>query len=272
MVELSSLDDPRIAAYRFLPERTGRLSPGDRTIVESELVVRRLLRHPWSADVVESALIEHAAAERLEPLLRARGVPPDRIFVAPKALLEQVVGYNLHHGVFVCMRVPAMASLSVLPLPAVMLVGVSSATNVGAIARSAAAFGFGSLICDRQSASPWLRRCLRVSMGAMFELALYHATEPTNQLLEQLRSRGARLIGAEVDAPHVYAAFEWSRCDVLVFGSEGSGLDPALLAQLDAAVRIPMQPAVESLNVAAAAAILLAEHAKVCGSIPPSTS
>ncbi len=262
MVELTSLDDPRIAQYRYLPQRTGRLTAGDYTIVESEVVVRRLLKHAWSATAIESALIEHTAAERLEPLLCSHGVPPERIYIAPKSLMESIVGYPLHRGVFVCLRVPAHIPLAALPLPAVLLVGVSSSTNVGAIARSAAAFGFRSLICDRQSASPWLRRCLRVSMGAMFELSLYHASEQTEHVIEQLRQRGARLIGAEVSAPHVYSEFAWSRSDVIVFGSEGSGLDERLLSQLDAAVRIPMSTAVESLNVAAAAAIILADHAR----------
>jgi tRNA G18 (ribose-2'-O)-methylase SpoU len=272
MVELHSLDDPRIAEYRFLPERTGRLDAGERTIVESEVVVRRLLQHPWSAELIESALIEHGAAERLVPLLQARGVPPERIFLAPKSMVERVVGYPLHRGVFLCMRVPARKPLSEVPLPAVLLVGVSNSTNVGAIARSAAAFGFRTLICDRQSASPWLRRCIRVSMGAVFELSLYHATEPTEQLVKQLRERGGRLIGAEVGAPEVYTAVSWSRRDVLVFGSEGSGLSAAFLRELDVAVRIPISAAVESLNVAAAAAIICAEHAKQCGQFMPEHS
>ncbi|MCX7929804.1 MAG: RNA methyltransferase [Chlorobi bacterium] len=262
MVEISSLDDQRLAAYRFLPQRSGRLSPGDCTIVESEMVVRRLLQYPWSSGYIESALLESNAAERLAPRLMAHGVMSDRIFVAPKSLVEQIVGYPLHRGVFVAMRVPPQPALQSLPLPAVMTVGVSSATNIGSIARSAAAFGFRTLICDAQSASPWLRRCLRVSMGAMFQLVLYHAHEPTEQLFEQLRRCGARLVGAEVSAPHLYSSFEWSERDIIVFGSEGSGLDAAFLQRLDAAVRIPMNSSVESLNVAAAAAIIFARFAE----------
>lgn len=265
MVTISSLDDPRIAEYRFLPERTGRLFPGRRTIVESEVVAQRLLRYPWSKGIVESALLVPPVAERLAPLLQARGVSPERIYVAPKSLLEQVVGYHLHQGVFLCIRVPPQVPIEQLPLPAVMLVGVSSSTNVGAIARSCAGLGFRSLICDRATASPWLRRCIRVSMGAIFALATYHATDETDLLLERLRERGGRLVGVEVGAPVEYDAFEWSRNDILIFGSEGTGLDAEFLERLDAAVRIPMSAAVESLNVAAAAAIVLAECSRRCG-------
>ncbi|MCS7000608.1 MAG: RNA methyltransferase [Candidatus Kapabacteria bacterium] len=265
MVEISSLDDPRIAEYRFLPQRTGALRSGERTIVESEVVARRLLQHEWSSEIVESALLAPDAAERLGNLLAKRGVPPERVFVAPKALMERIVGYHLHQGVFLCTRVPPQTEIAALPLPAVVLVGVSSSTNVGAIIRSAAAFGFASIVCDAASASPWLRRCIRVSMGAIFTMAWHHAHGTTEELFMQLRQRGARLVGAEVGAPLVYSAFAWSKHDAIVFGSEGQGLSPSLLKQLDAVVRIPISPAVESLNVAAAAAIILAEHAEWCG-------
>ncbi|MCX8052109.1 MAG: RNA methyltransferase [Chlorobi bacterium] len=267
MVEIASLDDPRLDEYRFLPQRSGNLRPGERTIVESEVVVRRLLQHEWSAQYVESALLVPDAAVRLAPLLAQRGVPPDCIFVAPLSLMERIVGYRLHRGVFASMRVPVSPVLEELPLPAVVLVGVSSSTNVGAIARSAAAFGIRTLICDRATASPWLRRSIRVSMGAVFELIVYHAIEETRVLLERLRQRGARLVGAEVGAPSVYSVFDWSERDAIVFGSEGSGLDKAMLALMDAAVRIPMSRSVESLNVAAAAAIVLAKHAERCGQL-----
>jgi len=264
MVEIDSLDDPRITEYRFLPEKTGRLLPGERTIVESELVAMRLLRQPWAHGRVESALLETSAAERLAPLLVAQGVPHERIFVAPKAVLERIVGYHLHQGVFVSLRVPSYGQLDDLLLPAVLLVGVSSATNVGAIARSCAAFGIGSLVCDRGSASPWLRRSIRVSMGAVFALRTYNPTEPTDELIARLRRRGARLVGIEVGAPIPYTDFEWSSRDVLVFGSEGKGIDRSLMEMLDAGVRIPITAAIDSLNVSAAAAIVLAECARQC--------
>lgn len=265
MIEIVSLDDPRIEEYRFLPQRTGRLEPGDRTIVESEVVAKRFLQQQWSGQVLESALLVPDAAERLLPLLTERGLTLDRIFIASKALMERIVGYHLHQGVFLCIRVPGQPSVESLPLPAVMVVGVSSSTNVGAIARSAAAFGFRSIICDRTSASPWLRRCIRVSMGAVFALSIYHARSDVHVLIEQLRQRGARLVGAEVGAPQLYFEFPWASHDVVIFGSEGHGLDAAMLARLDAAVRIPIAPAVESLNVAAAAAIVLADFARRCG-------
>lgn len=271
MVTISTLDDPRLAPYRFLPQRTGRLSAEQYTIVESELVAYRLLRHEWCQERVVSALLIPEAAERLAPLLRGRGVPDDQIFVAPKHMLEEIVGYHLHQGVFVCLQVPPQPTLQDVPLPAVLLVGVSSSTNVGAIARSAAAFGMRALLCDRESASPWLRRCIRVSMGAVFELVLYHATIPTRDVIAQLRKRGARLVGAEVGAPLVYSEFAWSMQDVVIFGSEGSGLSPELLESLDVAVEIPIHRSVESLNVAAAAAIILSEHAEYCRSLKART-
>lgn len=265
MVEIASLDDPRIEEYRFLPQRSGRLKPGDCTIVESEVVAKRFLRQHWSEQLLESALLVPDAAERLLPLLAERNIPLDCVFVASKALMERIVGYHLHQGVFLCIRVPLQPSLEELPLPAVMMVGVSSSTNVGAIARSAAAFGFRSLICDRSSASPWLRRSIRVSMGAVFALRVHHADCDTHSLIEGLRNCGARLVAAEVGAPLVYSDFLWDKHDVIVFGSEGYGLDATLLASMDAAVRIPIAPAVESLNVAAAAAIVLADFARQCG-------
>lgn len=136
---------------------------------------------------------------------------------------------------------------------------VDNPTNVGAIVRSAAAFGIDGLILDRNSSDPLARRALRVSMGTIFGLA--HArVDDIPGTLEGLRSDGVVVCGL---TPHpdaqpltdVASTLSPDQRVAVVMGSERDGLSARSLAAMTHRVRIPMAPGVDSLNVAAAAAV-----------------
>ena len=129
----------------------------------------------------------------------------------------------------------------------VFLEGVQDAGNVGAIIRSAAAFGIGNIYFDRNCADPWSPKVLRAGMGGHFQLSIVEKSPPDGiRLVCTVPQKGVLLEKADLTPPLCW-----------VFGSEGKGVSPEV--QLNAALRvtIPTGPDTESLNVAAAAAICL---------------
>jgi TrmH family RNA methyltransferase len=154
--------------------------------------------------------------------------------------------------------------------------GLTSAENIGLLVRNCAAFGTQGLIVGETCTSPFLRRAVRNSMGTIFqlpivELGLANAADRTAQrnaptlvqALHTLRAQGVRCVAAHphTDRRTLYQA-DFSGDSCLVFGSEGNGISPAVLAACDEAVAIPMPPKIDSLNVGAAAAVFLYEASR----------
>jgi RNA methyltransferase, TrmH family len=141
---------------------------------------------------------------------------------------------------------------SKLASPSVFLEGIQDPSNVGAIVRSAAAFGVGDLVLDRACADPWSPKALRAGMGGHFALSIRQADDLLGGFNGKLVCTVAQG-GVDVREADLSGRLGW------VFGSEGRGVSRA--AQDKAALRVTIStaPATESLNVAAAAAICLYE-------------
>jgi tRNA G18 (ribose-2'-O)-methylase SpoU len=142
----------------------------------------------------------------------------------------------------------------------VLLHDVSNPDNVGAIFRTAAAFRTGAVALTASCASPLYRKAIRTSLGATLTVPFAHAGDGPD-LVRAVREAGYTVVAFTL-APGA-VALDTFLADgapgplALLFGSEGHGLDPATVAAADAQVTIPIDPAVDSLNVAAAAAIAL---------------
>ena len=139
--------------------------------------------------------------------------------------------------------------------PSVFLEGVQDAGNVGAIIRSAAAFGAGEVVLDRQCADPWSPKVLRAGQGGHFALGIRQLEE----LGAALASFRGRLICTVARGGRALREVELAGRVGWAFGAEGAGLSAAVLARASEQVTIPMAPGAESLNVAASAAICLYE-------------
>jgi tRNA G18 (ribose-2'-O)-methylase SpoU len=190
------------------------------------------------------------------------------LYVLPPEVAEQLTGYHVHRG--------ALASMQRLPLPPVPDVLVSARrivvledivdhANVGAIFRCVAALGFDAVLLAPRCADPLYRRSVKVSMGAVLAVPYTRLPDWRGGLAE-LRSAGFRLLALTPDpaaVPIGELADSAARSDkatqgdkiALLMGGEGNGLSGRWLAAADQAVRIPMSRGVDSLNVAAAAAI-----------------
>jgi RNA methyltransferase, TrmH family len=154
----------------------------------------------------------------------------------------------------------------------VVLVGVQDPGNVGTILRTAAAFGAtgAAISASRQSgtANPFSPKALRASAGAALHLAVLSGT-PLAILLAQLKSSGFRTLASSVHEPEAGEQpllapwkVDWCKPSALLVGNEGSGLPVEVERSADARIRIPMASGVESLNAAAAAAVLFYEAAR----------
>ena len=266
---ITTLDRPELAPYRTLRRQHEHRERGI-FVAEGEKVVRRLLE---SSLAVESLLLPEKCLAGLEPLLNARPAPV-RVFVGDKALLETLTGFSMYQGWLAVGRVPAPRSLEDLlaaaarPRLFVAVDGLSSGENVGAVVRNCAAFRVDALIVGETSASPYLRRAVRSSMGMVFQLPVLESTDLV-ATLGRLSEQGVMCVAAH---PHAAGrALEQAPLTAdgcVVLGSEGLGLSPAVLAACSVAAAIPMPSGVDSLNVASAAAVFLYEVQRQRGNAP----
>jgi tRNA G18 (ribose-2'-O)-methylase SpoU len=257
------LDDPldaRVREYAHLRAATLRLRAegpdGARDgvfIAEGELVIERALRLGYR---MRSLLLLEQRLERFSRLA-PEGVP---VYSASGELMRSITGFAVHRGVLASFDRKALASVEEIVRDArrvVVLEDVNNHTNVGAIVRSASALGIDALLLDPNSCDPLYRRSLRISMGEA--LSLPHArTDALPGGLAPLRAAGFVLAaltpGPDATDIATVAAAGHDRL-ALLLGTEGAGLSPPVLAEADVRVRIPLSAGVDSLNVAAAAAI-----------------
>lgn len=252
-IAVADLDDPRLAPYRTLRARSER---GEEIAVADGIrVVAALIE---LGVPLASLLCEESELPVVCALLDGRAVPFP-VFAAPRSAISEVIGYRYHGGVMAAVAaLPPDAGLDSLGPRVVALGGLDKGENVGAIARTALAFGSTGLLLDAAGAGPWQRSAIRASRGAIFGLAVRRGAD----LAADLRALGAHghlRIGAESrdGAPPESLSAHRDRPIALVIGSEGHGLAPAVRAEVDLAITIPLAASVESLNAAAAAAILL---------------
>ena len=142
---------------------------------------------------------------------------------------------------------------------AIALDRVRNPYNVGAILRSAAFFGIDAILLGAPAPHPGLApAAVRVAEGGAEHVALARTTDLADTL-SRLRARGVKVVGADGGAPAGVFGFAFTRPTVLVMGNEREGLGERVRRHCDAVVAIPGSGAVESLNVGAAAAVLMAE-------------
>lgn len=145
---------------------------------------------------------------------------------------------------------------------ALMLDGIEDPRNFGAILRSAYAAGVDAVIFRNRRQSPLTDTVFKTSAGGAALINLYEVTN-LDQTVRTLKESGWWVAAADAapDAKH-YSEFDWDRPIVLILGAEGRGVSPLLLKRSDLTVNIPLYRDFDSLNVSAAAAVLLFEAAK----------
>jgi len=173
------------------------------------------------------------------------------VWVSPK-VFEALSDAETPQGIAAEIDIPETAAR---PGDHVFLEGIQDAGNVGAILRSAAAFGVSTVVLDRACADPWSPKVLRAAMGGHFALSI-RQVDALHAEVERFRGQVACTVARDGAAPKgakLAHPLAW------IFGSEGQGVSQALQELSDVLITIPLRPGTESLNVAAAAAICLYE-------------
>jgi RNA methyltransferase, TrmH family len=150
--------------------------------------------------------------------------------------------------------------------PVVFLHEVRDPGNVGTILRTADAAGAGGVIVSARSVDVYNDKAVRASAGSLFHVPVAREADPS-AVAASFRERGSALVAAtaegDLDLYEAKAADLLGGPAVVVFGNEARGLDPAVRDMADATLRIPMRGRAESLNLAAAAAVVLFEAARL---------
>lgn len=271
VIRIETPEDPRLAVYRDLKSPLSKRR-SQRFVVEGQLLAERLLR---SGLDLESVLVEERLADEWAALLPA-ATP---LLVIPHSLVRELIGFRFHRGVLACgIRPPNKDFRQLLPAAHdtatwVVCAGVQDPENLGGILRSGAAFGVQAVLLGEDCADPFSRRVARTSMGANFRLPLIESEDLASDLKALRNELGVQLVATVLadDAEALEAVSPAGRT-ALLFGSEGFGLAPHLLALCDRQITIPMRPGVDSLNVNVAAGIFLYHWFKdrqTCAAEPP---
>ena len=265
-IEITDFHAPELDIYARLTETQLRSAHGIENslfIAESPHVIERALD---GGCVPESLVMLPKMLEGrelgLEIMARCRDIP---VYVAREDCLKQLTGFPLTRGVLCAMRrppVPKAEDLLKDSSRVVVLEDVMNPTNLGAIFRSAAAMGMDAILLTPASTDPLYRRCIRVSMGTVFQIPWAWIGEELSDWPEKgmalLREYGFRTAAmalrdesVSIDDPDLMAEEKLA----VILGTEGDGLAAKTIADCDYTVKIPMAHGVDSLNVAAAGAV-----------------
>lgn len=289
VIWIESLDDVALAPYARLTEAQllNRLHPeAGLFICESLKVIRVALER---GVVPVSFLCEEKHLECVNALMCGDEVP---VYTAPREVLKSLTGYELSRGVLCCMRRPKLPTVAdVLNLRpsgeidksnknkdswmtpqagddgvrrVAVLDSVVNSENTGAIFRAAASLGMDAVLLTRTCCDPLNRRACRVSMGTVFQLpwtfidGVKNGESGRENYPLALKEFGFETVAmaltdrsVPIDAPELKRIKRMA----VVLGTEGDGLSESVLRMADHVARIPMQQGVDSLNVAAAAAV-----------------
>jgi len=253
--EITSLCDPGVEVFGQLTEAQLRntLDPEKGLfIAESPKVIRVALDAGYEP---VSLLCErrHITGDAADIIDRCPDIP---VYTGDRDLLAQLTGYTLTRGVLCAMRRPKERPLADVLEGArrvVVIDGVVDTTNIGAIFRSAAALGIDAVLLTRQSCDPLNRRAVRVSMGSMF-LVPWTWLDSYSSLAD-LGFKTVAMALTDKSIPLDDPILSTEPRLAIIMGTEGDGLPTSTIASADYVVRIPMAHGVDSLNVAAAAAV-----------------
>jgi len=267
--EISSIHDERIAMFASMTEaelRNRLNSEQGIFIAESPKVIRVALDAGYEplAMLCEQKHIDGDAADIIS---RCPEMP---VYTGNRELLSRLTGYTLTRGVLCAMRrkpAPSVEDILKGARRVCVIDAVCDTTNIGAIFRSAAALGIDAVLLTRSACDPLNRRSIRVSMGTVF-LAPWTWLDDYRQL-HDLGFKTAAMALSDNSITLSDPTLKAQPRLAIIMGTEGDGLPQKTIEDADFVVRIPMYHQVDSLNVAAAAAVAFWELTKSFSSSSP---
>ena len=257
ITQITDFSAPELDVYARLTEAQllNRQEPDKAMfIAESPKVIERALNAGFEP---KSMLVEdrHVDGEARELIARCGDIP---VYTAPFAVLTQLTGFHLTRGALCAMgrkKLPSVDAICQNAKRIAVLEDVMNPTNLGAIFRSAAALGIEAVLLTSACTDPLYRRCLRVSMGTVFQVPW---TYLEGDWLETLHAMGFTTAAMALTDNSVSIDDEKLCAEeklAIVLGTEGEGLRQSTIDRCGYTVKIPMSHGVDSLNVAAASAV-----------------
>lgn len=243
MEHITSLKNPKVAAWKALKDRKGRRESGC-FLVEGRKMVEEALK---SAFDVETVLVQ----EGME-LPDGLTMP---VYELPAHVLAAVCDTKTPQGIAAVVR---MKEQSALGKHIVVLDGVQDPGNVGTIIRTADAAGLNGVLLSNRCADVFSPKVLRATMGSIFRMNL-RTTDDLPGELTKLREKGYSILSSQLDGTPFYERQDVAERFALIIGNEGNGVSEQVQQTATHRVRLPMRGGAESLNAAIAAAIMMYE-------------
>lgn len=256
---ISHFTDPRLESYRNLRDRT--LRGESLFIAEGDLVVERLLKSRFG---VASVLVVDRAMERVLPMVESSLREDVPIYTIPVEEVSQLTGFAFHQGILAVGRREEVWSWEELLASRrgkrrlwAVLPDITKPDNLGIVFRSAAALGADGILLGEQACDPLGRRCLRVSMGGVFQLP-WRKSECLENDLNRLRKEGYTFYATVLDRAAIpLGEVVWQERVALFLGNEYDGLKSEMVENCDVKIEIPMAEGVDSLNLGVSCGIFL---------------
>lgn len=260
---ITSVQNPRVKAARKLHEPKGRKA-AERFLLEGTALLAEALAAGWPLDeVFATAGVALPGLAEGSEALAAPGAPasrrPPEATLVSDHVLSALSTLKTPEGVVAVGRIPPVRPLPSVTPGSLWLVAdaIADPANLGAMIRTADAAGAEAVVLGPGSTDPWGPRAVRASMGSVLHLPIVAARD-----LAQAKQPGMRWLALVPRAPRSLYETDLTSATAILVGNEAAGLSRDALALADEAIAIPMPGRTESLNAAAAVAVVLFEAAR----------
>ncbi len=256
---ITSVRNPQVALARRLHRASVR-QRDDLILLEGP----RLVLEAAQAGLLQTVLTAEDPAPDVRLAADAAARAGARVLAAAPHVLAAAADSASRQAIVAIGQRPRVAAIEGTAL-VLVIDGVQDPGNVGALVRSGAAAGATMIVRTPGSADPFGPKALRAGVGAHFRVPIQDAANPKD--LQPL-ALDVDFYTAAADAERAYHGVDWTSPCGLVVGAETRGVSPSWRAACRSKVGVPMQRGVESLNAAAAAAVILFEAARQRAAIP----
>lgn len=266
VVNITSSTNPILKIARSLQSRAGRSKSGLFLLEGPKVITEALDKGAFIEDVlVSESFYESGDLPSLVPSLysggRANGETKDRIIVVPDIIFETLTGTETPAGLIALARQNEQNLEKVFAgeQPLVIICdAIQDPGNLGTMMRTAQAFGASGMIITKGTVDPYNPKVVRSASGALLSLPLY-MNLTIDEAITECSNRNLHVVGLSASGETHVRSMDFKKPCAVILGNEGQGLDDVAQKMAHDLVSIPIEPECESLNVAAALAIVLYE-------------
>nr|NSL49736.1 RNA methyltransferase [Dendrosporobacter quercicolus DSM 1736]SDL49152.1 RNA methyltransferase, TrmH family [Dendrosporobacter quercicolus] len=256
---ITSLQNSTVKLAASLKQRKHREATG-LFMAEGVRLVEEAIGSNWR---IESCLYtEQALAnQRVQAIINTLSARDCRLLAVSGAVYAKISDTEQPQGIMTLIRRNSQALSSVLDTDQALLVildGLQDPGNLGAVIRTADAAGATAVILTKGCTDLYAGKAVRSTMGSLFHIPLVEGVI-YEDLIHLLQEQDIALLATSLASARNYLAADYKQPVAIVFGNEGQGVNPVLLDKAEERIYIPILGRAESLNVAAAAAVILYE-------------